>query len=100
MRAYRVGVALLKQAEQQLAWVEVRHPELRPVRMPAAADGLLRLVLTYHAASAADAVEQTTELFEKAARITGDDVSLSRAGPMGIHVWRLGDEPPPEYEPE
>jgi len=38
-------------------------------------------------------------LFDKAARAVGDDVSASKAGPMGVHVWKASDEPPPEYKP-
>ena len=94
-----MGVALLRQAERQLAWIDENRANLQPVRVLGAQDGLVRLVLTYDATSEADAVEQATHLFEKAARAVGDDVSASQAGPMGIHVWKVGDDPPPEYGP-
>lgn len=59
----------------------------------------MRLVLTYDAASEADAVERAITLFEKAARALGHDVSASKAGPMGMHARKIGDDPPPEYQP-
>jgi hypothetical protein len=99
MAPYRVGVALLRQAERQLAWIDENRADLQPVRVLGAPDGLVRLVLTFDAMSEADAIEQITDLFEKAARETGDDVSPSRAGPIGMHAWKVGDDPPPEYEP-
>jgi hypothetical protein len=99
MAEYRVGVALLRQAARQLAWLETNHPDLQPVRVLDATDGLLRLVLTCDAAGEADAVEQITEVFERAARATGDDVAAGKAGPIGVHAWRVGDDPPPEYKP-
>ena len=99
MAEYRVGVAVLRQAERQLAWIEANHADLQPVRVLGAQDGLVRLVFSYDATSEADAVEQATNLFDKAARAVGDDVSASKAGPMGVHVWKASDEPPPEYKP-
>jgi hypothetical protein len=99
MASYRVGVALLRQAERQLAWIDENRADLQPIRVLGATDGLVRLVLTFDAMGEADAIEQITELFEKAARETGDDVSPSRAGPIGMHAWKVGDDPPPEYQP-
>jgi hypothetical protein len=55
MGAFRVGVAALRQAERQVAWVEAHHPELQPIRLVGATEGLVRLVLTYYAVSEADA---------------------------------------------
>jgi hypothetical protein len=99
MAPYRVGVALLRQAERQLAWIDENRADLQPVRVLGAQDGLVRLVLTFDAMSEAGAIEQITDLFEKAARETGDDVSPSRAGPIGMHAWKVGVDPPPEYGP-
>ena len=64
MAEYRVGVAVLRLAEPQLAWIDANRADLKPARVLGASDGLRHLVLTFAARTEEDAIEQGMAVFE------------------------------------
>jgi hypothetical protein len=99
MAEYRVGVAVLRLAEPQLAWIEANGAELKPMRVLGASDGLLRLVLTFEARTEGDAVEQAMAVFERAAdRLTAEGIFVTDPGMLAVEAWKESDTPPEPYQ--
>jgi hypothetical protein len=95
--SYLVGVAVSPKVERRAAWIEANRADLEPTRVRGAGDDLVRLVLTFEAATEADAVEQAMAVFDRAARMTADGMSASNLGVVGAEAWKAGEAPPDVY---
>jgi hypothetical protein len=97
MAEYRVGVAVLRKSEQQVAWLEAHRPDLQPARLLGGGEDHVRLVLTIAALSEADAIARISMLFDQAARGSGGAIYGSEFGPIDVRAWRAGADPPSQY---
>jgi hypothetical protein len=99
MAEYRVGVTVLRLAEPRVGWIEANRADLQPARVLGAADGLLRLVLTFDARTEEDAVEEAMAVFERAAdRLTAAGTFVTDPGVLAVEAWKARDAPPEQYQ--
>ena len=97
MAEYRVGGAFEAKARRQVEWIEANRPDLQPVPVIKAGDPLVHLVITLDADDEEDALAQAEDAFLESEHHAG--VSESDAGPTGMEVWLVSEDPPADYKP-
>src|SRR5712691_1937194 len=97
MAEYRVGGAFDAKARRQVEWIEANRPDLQPVPVIKAGDPLVHLVITLDADDEEEALAQAEDAFQESERHAG--VSESDAGPTGMEVWLVSEDPPAHYQP-
>ena len=97
MAAYRVGVTVSPKVERRVGWIETNRADLQPIRVRATEEDVVRVVLSLDAPTEADAVEQAMAVFDRAARLTTNGISVSNLGVVGAQAWKANDPSPHDY---